>query len=40
VWYYVPAVRVVPHLIYAEWIVCLVVFGIIYLIDSEKIKES
>lgn len=40
VWYYVPAVRVVPHLIYAEWIVCLLVFGGVYLLDSEKISET
>ena len=39
VWYYVPAVRVLPHLIYAEWLVCLLVFGGVYLLDSERISE-
>ncbi|MDR1377664.1 MAG: sodium:solute symporter family protein [Synergistaceae bacterium] len=33
-WTYVPSTRVGPHLIYAEWIVCLVVFGITYFLDS------
>lgn len=27
-WTYVPSVRVLPHVIYAEWIVCLVIFFI------------
>lgn len=39
VWYYVPEVRIVPHLIYAEWIVCLTVFGGVYLLDKQVISE-
>jgi SSS family solute:Na+ symporter len=33
-WTYVPSTRVGPHLIYAEWLVCLVVFGITCALDS------
>jgi SSS family solute:Na+ symporter len=33
-WTYVPATRVAPHLIYAEWAVCLAVFGLCYILDS------
>jgi SSS family solute:Na+ symporter len=33
-WTYVPSTRVAPHLIYAEWVVCLVVFGLCYVLDS------
>jgi SSS family solute:Na+ symporter len=33
-WTYVPSTRVAPHLIYAEWVVCLAVFGLCYALDS------
>lgn len=39
-WQLVPAVRVVPHVIYAEWIVCLAVFLITPLFDSKNIKSG
>ena len=39
-WQAVPAVRVVPHVIYAEWIVCLAVFLITPLFDSRSIKPN
>jgi SSS family solute:Na+ symporter len=37
-WQLVPAVRVVPHVIYAEWIVCLSVFLITPLFDRKAIN--
>ncbi|MDR1622612.1 MAG: sodium:solute symporter family protein [Synergistaceae bacterium] len=33
-WTYVPSTRIGPHLIYLEWIVCLVVFGLTCVLDS------
>ncbi|MDR1977728.1 MAG: sodium:solute symporter family protein [Synergistaceae bacterium] len=33
-WTYVPSTRIGPHLIYLEWIVCLIVFGLTYVLDS------
>ncbi len=38
-WQLVPAVRILPHVIYAEWIVCLTVFLITPLFDRKAIKE-
>lgn len=37
-WQLVPAVRIVPHVIYAEWIVCLAVFLITPLLDRKTIN--
>jgi SSS family solute:Na+ symporter len=33
-WTFVPATRVLPHLIYMEWIVCLIVFAVTCALDS------
>jgi SSS family solute:Na+ symporter len=33
-WTYIPATRIGPHLIYLEWIVCLIVFGLTYALDD------
>ncbi|MDR1875858.1 MAG: sodium:solute symporter family protein [Synergistaceae bacterium] len=33
-WTCVPATRVLPHLIYMEWIVCLIVFAVTSVLDS------
>lgn len=36
-WFTVPGIRVVPHVIYLEWIVCLAVFVLVTLFDSRRI---
>jgi len=38
VWQVFPGVQIVPHPIYMEWIVCLVTFFVIAIVDKEKIK--
>lgn len=38
-WQLIPAIRIFPHVIFMEWIVCISVFLLTYLLDSEKIKE-
>lgn len=38
-WQLVPAIRVVPHVIYMEWIVCLIVFLATPLFDCKAIKN-
>lgn len=38
-WMYVPAVRVLPHVIYAEWLVCLVVFNGVSVLCHAPIAE-
>lgn len=37
VWQIVPAVRIFPHVIYLEWLVCASVFMLVYLLDSRPI---
>ena len=36
-WNFIPAVRIVPHVIYLEWIVCALVFGVTVLCSREHI---
>lgn len=36
-WNFVPQVRIVPHVIYLEWLVCFLVFGLTTLFDSKSI---
>jgi SSS family solute:Na+ symporter len=36
-WQTVPAVRIVPHVIYLEWLVCLAVFLVVSRFDSRRI---
>lgn len=37
-WQLVPAVRVLPQVVYFEWLVCLVVFFAIYIFDKRPIE--
>lgn len=37
VWQVTPAVRIFPHVIYMEWLVCVGVFMLVYLFDSRPI---
>ena len=37
IWQLFPAVRLLPHLIYAEWLVCITVFAIVYFVDKRPI---
>ena len=37
-WQYVPAVRILPHVVFAEWIACTVTFLCVYLVDSQAIE--
>ncbi|MPN60237.1 hypothetical protein SDC9_207962 [bioreactor metagenome] len=36
-WQLVPAIRVFPHVIYLEWLVCLTTFVLVYLVDATPI---
>jgi SSS family solute:Na+ symporter len=36
-WQMIPAVRVFAHPIYMEWLVCLVTFFVVAVIDKERI---
>jgi SSS family solute:Na+ symporter len=38
VWQMIPAVRVLPHVIYMEWIACVGTFLLVYVLDSVPIK--
>lgn len=40
VWQLFPEVRVVAHPIYMEWIVCLLIFGIVAVLDRNKIAAG
>ncbi len=37
IWQLFPAVRILPHLIYAEWLVCISVFTLVAIFDKNKI---
>ena len=39
-WMFVPAVRVLPHVIYAEWIVCAVTFCGISFVSKKAIATD
>ena len=38
-WNFVPAVRIVPHVIYLEWIVCSITFGVCTLVSVRLLKQ-
>lgn len=37
-WQFVPAVRILPQVVYFEWLVCLIVFFAVYFIDKRPIN--
>ena len=39
-WMLVPAVRILPHVIYAEWIVCALTFGGVSLIERKALHGN
>ncbi|MDU2064598.1 MAG: sodium:solute symporter family protein [Sporomusaceae bacterium] len=39
-WQFVPAVRIFPHVIYLEWVTCVGVFLLTYLLDPAPITAS
>lgn len=39
VWQFVPALHVLQHVIYFEWLVCIAVFLLIAVLDKEQIKK-
>lgn len=39
-WQVTPAVHIVPHVIYLEWLACLVTFMLTYVLDREPIASS
>ncbi len=39
IWEFVPALHVLQHVIYFEWLVCVAVFLLVSVLDKEKIKE-
>jgi SSS family solute:Na+ symporter len=38
-WQFIPAVRILPHVIYIEWIVCIATFLLTYLFDSIPVNN-
>lgn len=38
-WQLVPSIRIFPHVIYMEWVVCTAIFLLTYLLDSSPINE-
>ena len=38
VWQFVPALHVLQHVIYFEWLVCIIVFLLVAVIDQRPIK--
>lgn len=39
-WQLIPAIRIFPHVIYLEWLVCLTTFVLVYLVDATPIAVS
>lgn len=39
-WQFIPAIHFVPHVIYFEWIICLVTFFVVCVLDHEPIREA
>ena len=39
-WQVLPAVRILPHVIYLEWVVCPAIFLLVYVLDSNPIKAD
>lgn len=39
VWTFVPAVRIFPHVIYFEWLICIITLLIVRAIDKEPIRQ-
>jgi SSS family solute:Na+ symporter len=39
-WQTFPTVRILPHVIYLEWLVCVSIFLTVYLLDTNPIKVS
>ena len=37
-WVFIPAIHFVPHMIYFEWIICLITFFLVAIIDKRKIE--
>lgn len=39
VWEFVPALHVLQHVIYFEWLLCIIVFLIVAVFDKTPIKK-
>lgn len=39
-WKYIPEVRIFPHVVFAEWIVCTVTYLAVYVLDSHIIEAE
>lgn len=39
-WQLIPAIRIFPHVIYFEWLVCLTTFVLVYLFDTKAIASE
>ena len=39
VWEFVPALHVLSHVIYFEWLLCIAVFLLVSVLDKNKIKK-
>ncbi|MCH3950898.1 MAG: sodium:solute symporter family protein [Acidaminococcus sp.] len=38
-WTFIPSIRIFPHVIYFEWLICIITLLIVRLIDKEPIKQ-
>lgn len=38
-WQFIPSIRIFPHVIFMEWLVCIGVFLATYVLDSQQIKR-
>ena len=39
-WQTIPAIRILPHVIYMEWLVCVSIFLLVYAVDTNPIKAE
>ena len=39
-WQVIPATRILPHVIYMEWLVCVIIFLLVYAVDTNPIKAE
>jgi len=39
-WQLAPATRILPHVIYMEWLVCVIIFLAVYVVDTSPIKAN
>ena len=38
-WTFIPSIRIFPHVIYFEWVICLITLFVVRLVDKEPFKK-